>query len=258
MELLLVILLALLSYLIGSIPNGLIISYLVKRVDIRQFKSKNIGATNATRLLGKGWGFLVFLLDAFKGGFIMLIVRILHYSGADHINALYYWNIGEHMIHVYPIYGLAAILGHVFPIYIGFKGGKAVATTIGAVLTISPMVGLTAIGLFLFMLILTGYVSFSSIFSVFYMFVASFIYCIFMEKKPYWQTTFSKTYNPENWITYSILLITHLLMFIIVVIRHRKNIVDFLLGRERRIKFVAKFWHNITIRKKYKFFRKIK
>lgn len=121
-------LLLLCSYLLGAVPFGLLVGK-ARGVDIRQVGSKNIGATNVFRSVGKKWGILTFVLDALKGYvpaalFPMLGSRLL--PGFQPLENL-------------PLFcGVAAILGHNFPVYLGFKGGKGVATSAGALLGIAP------------------------------------------------------------------------------------------------------------------------
>jgi glycerol-3-phosphate acyltransferase PlsY len=120
------LLIVLISYLIGSIPSG----YLVARtqgVDIRQHGSKNIGATNVLRVMGKKWGYLVFVCDSFKG-FLAVKLGFL---------------IADHFLHS-PVLGgviaaIACILGHNYTIWLGFKGGKGIATSSGVILASFPI-----------------------------------------------------------------------------------------------------------------------
>ena len=106
------ILMMLLSYLVGSIPVGYLIGK-SKGIDIRSYGSHNIGATNASRTLGKGYGFIVFLLDFFKAGIFVIISKYLFNYQDDFFT-----------IHIHPlIYGTLAILGHLFPIFLKFKVG---------------------------------------------------------------------------------------------------------------------------------------
>ena len=113
-----IILLSLAAYLIGSINFSIIISK-AKNIDIKKVGSGNAGATNMTRALGKKMGVLVFFLDFFKGVFPCLVARIL--------------NAGDYTI----IVGLFVVIGHIFPLYYGFKGGKGVSTTFGAIATVN-------------------------------------------------------------------------------------------------------------------------
>jgi acyl phosphate:glycerol-3-phosphate acyltransferase len=147
-------LLMLLSYFLGSIPSGLIIGKVFKNVDIRQFGSKNTGATNAIRVLGFRYGIFAFVFDMLKGALVILIVFLIGDT------SLYL--VGEQQINISSIYGMVAVLGHVFPIYINFKGGKAVATSAGMIFAIEPLVAFLVIIIFLVMFLKTRYVSLSS------------------------------------------------------------------------------------------------
>jgi len=115
----------LISYLIGSVPFGLLFSRLFSNVDVRTVGSGNIGATNVLRAAGKKAAILTLLADCLKGLLPVLIVRSLFSDDA-----------------VTALAGAAAVLGHNFPVYLGFKGGKGVATSYGVVLAIAPLTGL--------------------------------------------------------------------------------------------------------------------
>lgn len=116
------------AYLLGAVPFGLLIA-LMKGVDIRKVGSGNIGATNVLRSVGKPWGYLTFALDALKGYLPAAVFPMIgKLAGADFQSLE---NAGLWC-------GLAAILGHNFPVYLGFKGGKGVATSAGALLGIAP------------------------------------------------------------------------------------------------------------------------
>lgn len=147
-------LLMILSYFLGSIPSGLIIGKVFKNVDIREHGSKNTGATNAIRVLGFKYGIFAFIFDVLKGAFVIALA----YFFLD--QSLYI--VSDYNINISSIYGMAAVLGHVFPIYINFKGGKAVATSAGMILAIEPWVALGVIVIFLIMFFTTRYVSISS------------------------------------------------------------------------------------------------
>ncbi len=121
----------LLAYLLGAVPFGLVMVRLIKGIDLRDVGSGNIGATNAMRVLGKPLGLLAFLLDFAKGYVSVALLAPLFESGPpDDL-----WRTA---------FGAAAVLGHVFPIYLRFKGGKAVATGAGALVGIDPLIFLGA------------------------------------------------------------------------------------------------------------------
>ncbi|MGC8740376.1 MAG: glycerol-3-phosphate 1-O-acyltransferase PlsY [Candidatus Sumerlaeaceae bacterium] len=140
-----------LSYLIGSIPTGLLIAKLTGNLDIREHGSGNIGATNVARVLGKKWGAIVLALDILKG-FLPVVILPALFGLPTRESGLVEITIGA-----------AAVLGHCFSIFLGFKGGKGVATAIGVFLAIAPLqiILLTVIGLIL--IAWKGYVSLASV-----------------------------------------------------------------------------------------------
>ena len=144
-----------LSYLLGSIPFGLIIGKLSGK-DLRKHGSGNIGSTNAVRTLGYKLGALSAALDILKGALVIIIIYILEVSNVWHNPIILK---GESL---YALYGLMAVVGHCFPVYIKFKGGKAVATSLGVLFAVVPFSALNAIIAFAICVILTGYVSLSS------------------------------------------------------------------------------------------------
>jgi glycerol-3-phosphate acyltransferase PlsY len=143
------------AYLVGSIPFGLIFGYLVKGVDIRQHGSRNIGATNAARVIGWKWFPVVLLLDAAKGAGPCIAGELLRaHAGYD----------------LALIAAIGALLGHFYSVFIGFKGGKGVATGLGVVMVLTavpesgvPIPALCALGVFAIALLVTRYVSAASI-----------------------------------------------------------------------------------------------
>lgn len=136
------------AYLLGSIPFGLIAGFKVKGVDIRQHGSKNIGATNVSRVVGKKWGIAVLLLDAAKGSVACLLPAMF----------------GQSMALPLPLLlGISAILGHSFPVWLNFKGGKGVATSLGVFLAIAWIPTLITFGLWILCFAITHVISISSL-----------------------------------------------------------------------------------------------
>ncbi len=127
-----------LAYLVGSVPTGLWIVRALKGVDLRRYGSGNLGATNAARLIGWRWGIFVILLDAAKGaiGVWLTYGQSLPGSETDPLLAP-------------ALGGLAALLGHLYPLFAGFRGGKGVATAAGVTLALTPLSALVALGVFL-------------------------------------------------------------------------------------------------------------
>jgi glycerol-3-phosphate acyltransferase PlsY len=137
------------SYLIGSIPSGYLIVRWLKRIDVRTVGSGNVGATNVTRTAGKGAGLAVLLLDIAKGLLAVWVLApwlIRPLSPAAQLGC-----------------GLAAVVGHAFPIFLNFRGGKGVATTIGVIVGVLPAAAAVALGVWLACLFLWRYVSVASI-----------------------------------------------------------------------------------------------
>jgi glycerol-3-phosphate acyltransferase PlsY len=195
------------SYLLGSIPFAILITGIVKGVDVRDYGSKNAGATNVYRVAGLPTALTVALLDLAKGfAAVFWIATLFNSSGLPS------------PLQLQIICALAAIGGHMFTLFAGFKGGKGVLTAAGAFLALMPLeVGL-AFGLFLIILILTRFVSLGSISAA--LFLSLFI---FFEK-----FILSKTIAAELLILSSIISLT-------VVIAHKSNISRLLSGTENKI-----------------------
>ncbi|OQX81283.1 MAG: acyl-phosphate glycerol 3-phosphate acyltransferase [Bacteroidetes bacterium 4484_249] len=149
----LIILAILLAYLIGSVPTSVWIGRAFYNVDVRTKGSGNAGATNTIRVLGYKAGIPVLILDVLKGWFAVYIAN-------------FFWDesiVFPDLIDLKIILAIAAVLGHVFPVYVGFKGGKGIATLLGIGFALYPLAATIAVGVFVLVLILTGYVSLSSI-----------------------------------------------------------------------------------------------
>ncbi len=157
-----------LSYLIGSIPFGLLLSKHTG-VDIRHQGSKNIGATNVTRLLGKKMGALTLICDVLKGFLPMFLTALVV--------------IGTHAEHwVIAMSGAASVLGHMFPVYLKFKGGKGVATALGAFLYLEPLAVIGCLVVFVVTVYFTGFVSLGSLLGS-----ASILLWLIMVHTPHWK-----------------------------------------------------------------------
>ena len=144
--------LIILAYFVGSIPTAVWISKKVYGIDIREHGSGNAGATNTFRILGKKAGSVVMLVDMLKGFLAVKLSLLSSYS----------WT-SEAIVNLQVFLGLAAVVGHIFPIWADFRGGKGIATLFGMILSIQPLAAVSLIGVFFFMLFLTRYVSLSSI-----------------------------------------------------------------------------------------------
>ncbi|HDE9589816.1 glycerol-3-phosphate 1-O-acyltransferase PlsY [Staphylococcus aureus] len=200
-----IIVMLLLSYLIGAFPSGFVIGKLFFKKDIRQFGSGNTGATNSFRVLGRPTGFLVTFLDIFKG-FITVFFPLWLPVHADGPISTFFTNG--------LIVGLFAILGHVYPVYLKFQGGKAVATSAGVVLGVNPILLLILAIIFFIVLKIFKYVSLASIVAAICCVIGSLI------------------------IQDYILLVVSFLVSIILIIRHRSNIARIFRGEEPKIKWM--------------------
>lgn len=148
-------LLVLVAYLFGSIPTAVWVSKRFYGIDIREHGSGNAGATNTFRILGKNAGIAVMLVDMLKG-FLAVKLSILS-------NHPWHPSPSIPFVNLQVFLGLASVLGHIFPIFAGFRGGKGIATLFGMILGIQPLVAVSLVGVFMLMLAVTRYVSLSSI-----------------------------------------------------------------------------------------------
>jgi glycerol-3-phosphate acyltransferase PlsY len=139
------------AYLLGSIPFGYILVRLFRKQDIRATGSGNIGATNVARSGAKGLGLLTLLLDLLKAVAAVLIAKHVAPGAPGTPSDLA------------VAAGIAAVLGHIFPVWLGFKGGKGVASAFGVLLAIAPLAALSSLGVFIVVFALTRYVSLASI-----------------------------------------------------------------------------------------------
>ncbi|HHB1811005.1 TPA: glycerol-3-phosphate 1-O-acyltransferase PlsY [Listeria monocytogenes] len=193
------ILLSLLAYVIGSIPSGLWIGKIFYKKDIRDFGSGNLGATNSFRVLGIKAGSIVTVMDILKGT-VATLLPFFFQLNVDH--------------HFWLLTGAFAIIGHSFPLFAEFRGGKAVATSAGVILAYAPLLFVAALVVFLVTLKLSKYVSLSSMIGA----LAALIISLFM----------------GDWIL--IILVACIALF--VIWRHRANITRIRNGEEPKIKWM--------------------
>jgi acyl phosphate:glycerol-3-phosphate acyltransferase len=200
------VLLVVLAYLIGSIPTSVWISKYFFGIDIRDYGSGNAGATNTFRVLGSRWGTFVMVVDILKGSLAAFLYILLpQYLGDSNEFQRTNFQIGL---------GLTAVLGHIFPIWADFKGGKGVATLFGMVLAIQPVVAVGCVGVFLLVLYLTRYVSLSSILAS--VALPVFIILIFREQEHLYR-------------------VFGIAVALMVIFTHQKNINRLLHGSESKV-----------------------
>ena len=210
------ILMLICAYLLGSVPFGLLIGKL-RKIDIREYGSHNIGATNASRTLGAKLGLLVFLLDFLKGSCFVFIARLLIESDSSLFT-----------LKIHPLfYGLAAVLGHIFPIFLKFKGGKGVSSFAAIIFCTNWL--LTIIGLCIFFLVLKlkKYVSLSSISCALILPIIALVFAIVNLPIGMYYASYSYFYT-----------LTIAISGILLIIMHRSNIKRLINHEERKIKWM--------------------
>ena len=187
---------AAISYILGSIPNGLILGKAIWGVDLRQHGSKNIGATNAWRTIGKAGGISIFALDFLKGAVSAYLG--LHLGGSELAGVLC---------------GILAIAGHSWSVFLSFKGGKGVATGLGVIAALMPMVTLIVFAVWFAIVYFTGYVSLGSIVGAALVPILTLFFGLHTE-----------------------FLILGLIAAVFIIYRHKSNIERLLNGTESKIK----------------------
>lgn len=148
-----------LSYLVGSIPISIILTKLIKGVDIRNFGSGNAGGTNVSRVLGKKYGVLVILLDAMKGVVAVIFISRLYFGSFPFPNTTPF----DDFTLIQIIAGISAVVGHIWTIFAGFKGGKGIATGLGVLISIVTLDMILGLGVFVAVMYASKYISLASI-----------------------------------------------------------------------------------------------
>lgn len=205
----------LLAYLIGSIPSAIWVSKWFFGVDVRDYGSNNAGATNTFRVIGKLAGFSVLFLDILKGWASVKFITTYFFTSTLS---------QEVLINMQLAVGISAVLGHVFPLYEQFQGGKGVATLMGIILAINFQAAIGCVIIFLVIFLMTNFVSLGAI-------TAAFFFPIF--------TIFVLKSNSLSLIYFSISI------SILVIITHKKNIERLLKGSENKMSIKPKKAKNI-------------
>ena len=218
---LLLAIIVILSYLAGSIPVSIIISKAVKGIDIREHGSGNAGGTNVMRVLGWKYGLSVIILDALKGAFAVVVIARLFYGPLPFENVSPF----DDFTLVQIIAGVAAVIGHIWTIFAGFKGGKGIATALGMLLMLVTIDMLIAVGVFIIVVSISRYVSLGSILSA--VAVPSTLYIrenLFHVNIPGYETLFPFIIGVSA----------------LVIFTHRKNLVRLINGNENKVSFRKK------------------
>jgi len=195
------------AYLFGSIPTAVWIGRAFYGIDVREYGSGNAGATNTFRVLGKKAGIPVMLIDILKGFTATNLAYFIGISitGGPHSN----------LINYQLALGIAAVMGHLFPVFAGFRGGKGIATLFGMVLAVNLSAALLCVAAFIVILLITRYVSLSSI-------VGGFTYLVGV----------SLVYNKN---TNNMVVIFGMCICLLILVTHQKNIERLLKGTESKV-----------------------
>jgi glycerol-3-phosphate acyltransferase PlsY len=208
LETTIIISLLVIAYLIGSIPTAVWWGKRYYSIDVREFGSGNAGATNTFRVLGKKAGIPVLFIDIIKG---TLAVLLVYFSSFEYDS--------NQFVNLELGLGIAALVGHVFPVFAGFRGGKGVATILGIVICITPITSLMVLGVFLIVLLATRYVSLSSM-------TAGLSF-------PFFLNIVLKNQNQT-------LLIFSIFVAALLIITHKKNIGRLIKRQESKVNLFAK------------------
>lgn len=215
----------LLSYLIGSIPTSIIISKLVKGIDIRNFGSGNAGGTNVYRVLGWKYGILVILLDALKGALAVIFIARIQQGAIPFENATPF----DDFTLIQIMAGVAAVIGHIWTIFAGFRGGKGIATALGMLVTIITVDMLVALAVFVLVVLATKYISLGSILA------AVSVPLVLIIRENIFHVDIQG---------YGIVLPFTIGLSLLIIYTHRANVKRLISGKENRISLSGKKVHN--------------
>jgi glycerol-3-phosphate acyltransferase PlsY len=196
------------AYLVGSIPSAVWIGKLFYGIDVREYGSGNAGATNTFRVLGKKAGVPVLLIDILKGFAAVQLPYLTEFIPGS-----------VQFVNLQLVLGVAALFGHIFPLFAAFKGGKGIATLLGIILAVHPYAALVSIGVFLVVFLISNYVSLGSI-------TAAITFPIVV-------ITVFKTQIPS-------LVIFSMVIAVLVLITHQKNIERLLKREESKSRLIGK------------------
>ena len=188
-----------LTYAIAAIPFGLVLAKIFAKKDIREFGSKNIGATNVARVIGKKLGFATLILDGLKGAIMVIIARFTFYELQN--------------LHLFLLLVAAvAVIGHVYPVYLNFKGGKGVATAIAVLFALDILLGFLVICFWILSFCLFRISSISSIIAIFSSIIISISFGA-----------------PTSQIAFCCFL------FLLILVRHKENIIRLIASEEKKL-----------------------
>ncbi|MFA5375306.1 MAG: glycerol-3-phosphate 1-O-acyltransferase PlsY [Dehalococcoidia bacterium] len=193
------------GYLLGAIPFGVIIGKILRGIDVREYGSGSMGMTNVMRTVGAKAGLIVLILDVLKGAVAVALAWAIFHSAPD--STVYWGQMAG---------GAAAVVGHSWPVYIGFRGGRGIATAFGAIMVVSWPMGLICLATFLLMVAIFRYISLGSIMAAIALVVAMVI-------------SYVSDWEPVAYLTFALVVAP------IVIFRHRGNIKRLLSRTEPKI-----------------------
>ena len=211
----------LISYLVGSIPTSIIISKSLRGIDIRNHGSGNAGGTNVFRVLGWKWGIATILLDACKGAIAVIVVARFYLDRFPFPNATPFDDITLIQI----ICGVAAVIGHIWTVFAGFRGGKGIATALGVLITIITLDMIVALGVFVIVVTFSRYISLGSLMAA----VSVPLILIVREN----------IFNIDI-PGYHTILPFSIVLALLVIFTHRANVERLLSGTEKKISLAKK------------------
>lgn len=211
MDVLLIIAGFVMAYLLGSLPTSVWLGEAYFGIDVRDYGSGNAGATNTFRVLGRKAGTIVMLVDILKGWTATSLALLLYLMNVIPFDDLLMYKL---------LFGILAVIGHIFPVYVKFKGGKGVATLMGMVLAIHTEAALLCLVIFFVVLLTSKYVSLGSM-------IAALAFPILL---------LLPRFSPDD----PMMIVFGFVMFALVVITHQKNIVRLLNGEESRTNILRK------------------
>ncbi len=216
-----ILIIVIFSYLVGSIPTSIIVSKAFKGVDVRNFGSGNAGGSNIFRLMGWKYGVMVILLDALKGAVAVILIARLYLGDFPFANATPF----DDFTLVQIIAGVSAVIGHIWTVFAGFKGGKGIATSLGFLISVITVDMLLALAVFGLVVYFSKYISLASLSA------AVSIPLILIVR----ENVFGVDVQ-----SYGTVLPFAILMAVLMIYTHRSNIERLIAGNENRISFSKK------------------
>jgi acyl phosphate:glycerol-3-phosphate acyltransferase len=204
-----------LSYLIGSIPFGLVVTKMAKGIDIRKYGSGNMGSTNVTRIIGFKYGLIVQICDILKGIVPTIFIAKMFFSELPFQSHILF----DDFTFVQIVAGVSAVIGHIWTVFAGFRGGKGMNTAVGVLIGLAPVDLLIAFGVFLIVVTASGYISLGSIISAICFPIIMFI---------------RENIFKVGIVGYSTLIIFAISLAVLIIYTHRTNIERLIAKKENR------------------------